>query len=90
MLFSKIEISPGAEETLVPALMSKENDAIAKESPTGGQQTVFPILVAIGFYHFLNDMMQSLNPAMYPLLKTGSQLNFAQVGLIIKRLDVRP
>ena len=53
-----------------------------KESSAGGRQTVFPILVAIGFCHFLNDMMQSLLPAMYPLLKTGFQLNFAQVGLI--------
>jgi FSR family fosmidomycin resistance protein-like MFS transporter len=62
--------------------MSKEKDVIAKESPAGGHQTVFPVLVAIGFCHFLNDMMQSMIPAMYPLLKTGFQLNFAQVGLI--------
>ena len=54
----------------------------AEEAPAGGYRTVFPILVAIGFCHFLNDMMQSLMPAMYPLLKTGFQLNFAQVGLI--------
>ena len=53
-----------------------------KEFPALGRQTVFPILVAIGFCHLLNDMMQSLMPAMYPLLKTGFQLNFAQVGLI--------
>ena len=38
--------------------------------------------MAISFCHFLNDLMQSLIPAMYPLLKTGFQLNFAQVGLI--------
>jgi FSR family fosmidomycin resistance protein-like MFS transporter len=66
----------------VSALTSKEKDVIAKESPAGGHQTVFPVLVAIGFCHFLNDMMQSMIPAMYPLLKTGFQLNFAQVGLI--------
>ncbi|HVP79832.1 MAG TPA: MFS transporter [Thermodesulfobacteriota bacterium] len=53
-----------------------------KQSPAGTGQTVFPILVAIGFCHFLNDMMQSLLPAMYPLLKTGFQLSFGQVGLI--------
>jgi FSR family fosmidomycin resistance protein-like MFS transporter len=53
-----------------------------KESSSEGRQTLFSILVAIGFCHFLNDMMQSLLPAMYPLLKTGFQLNFAQVGLI--------
>lgn len=64
------------------ALKLKENDVIAKESPAGGYQTVFPVLVAIGFCHLLNDMMQSLLPAMYPLLKSGFQLSFAQVGLI--------
>jgi len=53
-----------------------------KESPAGGGQTVFPILAAIGFCHFLNDLTQSLLPAMYPLLKTGFRLTFGQVGLI--------
>ncbi len=53
-----------------------------EEALAVGRQTVFPILIAIGFCHLLNDMMQSLLPAMYPLLKTGFQLNFAQVGLI--------
>ncbi len=54
----------------------------AEEYPPGQYQTVFPILVAISFCHLLNDLMQSLIPAMYPLLKTGFQLTFAQVGLI--------
>ena len=50
--------------------------------PAGGRQTVFPILAAISFCHFLNDLTQSLIPAMYPLLKTGFHLTFGQVGLI--------
>jgi hypothetical protein len=33
-----------------------ENEVTEKESPAGGYRTVFPILVAIGFCHFLNDM----------------------------------
>lgn len=53
-----------------------------KEFPSGGRQTVFPILAAISFCHFLNDLTQSLIPAMYPLLKTGFRLTFGQVGLI--------
>jgi FSR family fosmidomycin resistance protein-like MFS transporter len=53
-----------------------------KESLAGGRQTVFPILAAISFCHFLNDLTQSLLPAMYPLLKTGFRLTFGQVGLI--------
>jgi len=43
---------------------------------------VFAILVAIGFSHFLNDMVQSLLPATYPLLKDSFRLSFAQIGLI--------
>jgi MFS transporter, FSR family, fosmidomycin resistance protein len=67
---------------VVLALSQKENEVTENEIPTGAYRTVFPILFAIGFCHFLNDMMQSLMPAMYPLLKTGFGLNFAQVGLI--------
>jgi FSR family fosmidomycin resistance protein-like MFS transporter len=54
----------------------------AKEFSAGMRRVVFPILGAISFCHFLNDLMQSLIPAMYPLVKTGFQLTFGQVGLI--------
>ncbi len=47
-----------------------------------GNQTAFTILAAISFCHFLNDMVQSLIPAMYPLLKEAFHLDFGQVGLI--------
>jgi len=40
------------------------------------------ILLAISFSHLLNDMMQSLIPAMYPMLKSSYQLSFAQIGLL--------
>lgn len=46
------------------------------------ENTVFRILAAISFCHLLNDMIQSLIPAMYPILKTSFNLNFAQLGLI--------
>jgi FSR family fosmidomycin resistance protein-like MFS transporter len=63
-------------------LLSEGNEMTAGASRQAGGRTVFPILVAVSFCHFLNDLMQSLLPAMYPLLKTGFQLSFAQVGLI--------
>jgi FSR family fosmidomycin resistance protein-like MFS transporter len=44
--------------------------------------TVVPILVAISFSHLLNDLIQSLIPALYPILKSTFSLDFAQVGLI--------
>lgn len=44
--------------------------------------TSFTVLSAIGICHLLNDMMQSLLPAIYPTLKEQFQLSFAQVGMI--------
>jgi FSR family fosmidomycin resistance protein-like MFS transporter len=49
---------------------------------SGGSSTVLPILVAISFCHLLNDMIQSLLPAIYPILKTSFALDFGQIGLI--------
>ncbi|EOI7706631.1 MFS transporter [Providencia vermicola] len=49
-------------------------------SKTG--KTVFSILTAISFSHLLNDMIQSLILAIYPLLQSDFSLSFAQVGLI--------
>jgi FSR family fosmidomycin resistance protein-like MFS transporter len=42
----------------------------------------FPILAAISFSHLLNDLIQSLLPAIYPLLKQTYRLDFGQIGLI--------
>jgi FSR family fosmidomycin resistance protein-like MFS transporter len=42
----------------------------------------FSIILALGFSHFLNDMMQSLLPALYPMLKGAYGLSFAQIGMI--------
>ncbi len=44
--------------------------------------TVYPILLMISLSHLLNDTIQSLIPAVYPLVKTNFHLNFAQIGLI--------
>ncbi|CAN5470660.1 MFS transporter [soil metagenome] len=47
-----------------------------------GNPTVLAVLFAISFSHLLNDIIQSLIPAIYPLLKTSFHLSFVQVGLI--------
>ena len=44
--------------------------------------TVFTVIAAISFSHFLNDLMQSLLPAIYPMLKDSYGLSFTQVGLL--------
>lgn len=46
------------------------------------QQTVYSILFTISFTHLLNDMMQAVIPAMYPLIKSRFNLDFTQIGLI--------
>jgi FSR family fosmidomycin resistance protein-like MFS transporter len=43
---------------------------------------VFSVILALSFSHFLNDMMQSLVPALYPVWKGEYGLSFAQIGLI--------
>lgn len=45
-------------------------------------ETKFKILFAVSFCHFLNDTIQSLILAIYPLLKSSLNLNFTQIGLI--------
>ncbi|APR36456.1 MFS transporter [Paraburkholderia sp. SOS3] len=45
-------------------------------------QTVYSILGAISFSHLMNDMIQSLILAIYPMLKSNFALSFGQIGLI--------
>jgi MFS transporter, FSR family, fosmidomycin resistance protein len=56
------------------------NPAVTLENKL--EKTVYPILFAISFSHLLNDTIQSLIPAIYPILKNNYRLSFAQVGLI--------
>jgi MFS transporter, FSR family, fosmidomycin resistance protein len=44
--------------------------------------TALGILTTLSFCHLLNDMMQSLLPAIYPILKTAFSLDFGQIGMI--------
>ncbi|WP_017257001.1 MFS transporter [Pedobacter arcticus] len=44
--------------------------------------TVYSILFAISITHLLNDMMQSVIPSIYPMIKTNFDLSFTQIGLI--------
>ena len=46
------------------------------------QQTVLKVLLALSFSHLLNDTIQALLPAIYPLLKQTFRLSFTQIGLI--------
>ncbi|WP_447642401.1 MULTISPECIES: MFS transporter [Chitinophagaceae] len=49
---------------------------------TATPSTVYPILFAISISHMLNDLLQSVIPAIYPLLKNNYTLSFTQIGII--------
>ena len=51
-------------------------------APSAVESTVVPVILGVAMGHFLNDLMQSLIPAAYPLLKENLALSFTQIGLI--------
>src|SRR6267142_1287546 len=67
------------------SLASGATHAAAAVSSRAGSQaisTTFSVILSLSFCHLLNDMMQSLVPALYPILKSSYGLTFSQVGLI--------
>lgn len=59
-----------------------QNTAVAMPAPASETNTTLAILVSLSFCHLLNDMNQSLVPAIYPILKQSYNLDFGQIGLI--------
>src|SRR5260370_5703034 len=55
-----------------------ERGATVKNS----RKTVFGVLLSICACHGINDMLQSLLAAVYPILKTDFALSFAQIGIL--------
>jgi MFS transporter, FSR family, fosmidomycin resistance protein len=66
-----------------PTATSPRPAAIAAPypAPVVGK-AVFSVLAAVSVCHLLNDMVQSLLPSIYPILKVTFHLNFGQIGLI--------
>ncbi|CAG9412467.1 MFS transporter [Providencia alcalifaciens] len=63
--------------------MSEQTAASGGSKPANKTgKTVFSILTAISVSHLLNDMIQSLILAIYPLLQSDFSLSFAQIGMI--------
>jgi FSR family fosmidomycin resistance protein-like MFS transporter len=57
--------------------------AVGTEPEAGAtEKAALKVLLAIGFCHLLNDAIQSLLPAVYPILKNSFHLDFGQIGLI--------
>jgi FSR family fosmidomycin resistance protein-like MFS transporter len=62
--------------------MATAQSAGEETGQSAAARTNFSILAAISVSHFLNDMVQSLIPAIYPILKVVYHLDFRQIGLI--------
>ncbi|HYM74208.1 MAG TPA: MFS transporter [Stellaceae bacterium] len=69
-------------ETTVPPVVA------AAERPRIAEGAAFSIILALGFSHLLNDMIQSLVPALYPMIKENYGLSFAQIGLITLTMQI--
>jgi FSR family fosmidomycin resistance protein-like MFS transporter len=52
------------------------------------ERTAFTVLAAVSVSHLLNDTIQSVLPAIYPLLKSSFALTFAQIGLLTLALNL--
>ncbi|MBM6592535.1 MFS transporter [Microvirga pudoricolor] len=61
---------------------TKSTIAPATPAMTRPERVAVPILAAISVSHLLNDLIQSLIPAIYPVLKDAFHLDFGQIGLI--------
>ncbi|MBN8251459.1 MFS transporter [Priestia flexa] len=55
---------------------------------TKQEQTIYRILFAISLGHFLNDCMQSVVPALFPILEQSMNLNYTQIGWIAFALNM--
>ncbi len=67
------------EETLTTPVVVEAATPSAASAAAG---PAYAVLFAISVSHFLNDLMQSLIPAIYPILKDNYALDFTQIGLI--------
>ncbi len=64
---------------------------MAVSTPTAAstaQRAMMPVLLTLSLTHLLNDMIQSLIPAIYPIIKESYRLDFGQIGLITLTFQV--
>ena len=71
-----------AIEAKTPNRRGGKRAAVAPSRADGGEGTVVAVLAAISVCHMLNDVIQSLIMAIYPMLKSALQLDFSQIGII--------
>jgi len=82
------EVERRVSETTATVERGVTSVASPDASRDAANGTTFAVILSLSFCHFLNDMMQSLVPAIYPILKESYHLDFAQVGLITMAFQV--
>ncbi|MBM7600838.1 FSR family fosmidomycin resistance protein-like MFS transporter [Virgibacillus halotolerans] len=65
-----------------------EKNTQTKVITDSSTQTVYSILFIIGICHLLNDSLQAVIPAMFPILEKSLGLTFTQLGLITFTLNM--
>ena len=72
--------SMSAEAT--PHASHAHSGPVTAAAPALARQAVLPVLIALSVTHLLNDTIQSLIPAIYPIIKQAYRLDYIQIGLI--------
>ncbi len=84
---SENTVAAGAVGSIGPIAPARPDSVVSTAAasvrlPAADAGTTFTILVALSICHMLNDLNQSLVPAIYPILKDSYHLDFGQIGLI--------
>ncbi|MCM3766471.1 MFS transporter [Neobacillus niacini] len=61
---------------------------LSQQAPKASQATIYKILFIIGLCHMLNDAIQAVVPAMFPILEKSMRLSFTQLGIIAFSLNM--
>ena len=71
-------------ETLTPAgaVLGEIPPVVPAANTFDPTKTILPVIGAVSFVHLINDLIQSILPSIYPLLKTDYSLSFTQIGMI--------
>ena len=79
---SNLTVDEAAAESTAPGSAETKVSAATAELRQAAQQTVFAVIAGVSVAHLINDIMQSLLTAIYPILKENYGLDFVQLGLL--------
>ena len=79
---SNLTVDEAAAESTAPGSAETKVSAATAELRQAAQQTVFAVIAGVSVAHLINDIMQSLLTASYPMLKDNYHLDFGQIGFL--------